>query len=347
MAPFASLIAPASVPVFCNAIRPKSWLSPDTGVCVCILARKSIKRDHLRLSFRRFWPALIGIRSRNAVRGRGQKSERVLCSSVDGQSATGDPSSSSDNTGGRSPFLKWVLVAVGVAAAGVAVYMKIRNGDFTNSVSEQGPVLQVSPDAASSFSIKLPGFSLSLGERTPGWVYFFLLMAAGFGLFVSEEAMNVWVGASLARCLSYSSREAFFSSLSANASYIISTVIWVYWGVCISDMVPFYAGKLASKSGNQVREKLGVSKEKYEKVTATVQRYGNLIGFVERFSVGVRNPTAFLAGVAMSIGFLLRENPVAALAGVAAVVGAWTVFPYGAAAVASVYFFLRRHFKSP
>jgi hypothetical protein len=25
------------------------------------------------------------------------------------------------------------------------------------------------------------------------WVYFFLLMAAGFGLFVSEEALNVWV----------------------------------------------------------------------------------------------------------------------------------------------------------
>ena len=25
------------------------------------------------------------------------------------------------------------------------------------------------------------------------WGYFWLLMAAGFGLFVSEEAMNVWV----------------------------------------------------------------------------------------------------------------------------------------------------------
>ena len=25
------------------------------------------------------------------------------------------------------------------------------------------------------------------------WVYFWLLMAAGFGLFISEEALNVWV----------------------------------------------------------------------------------------------------------------------------------------------------------
>ncbi|CAK9856217.1 unnamed protein product [Sphagnum jensenii] len=126
-------------------------------------------------------------------------------------------------------------------------------------------------------------------------------MAAGFGLFVSEEALNVWVrvsklvfsvttfliyfffflvsvqgpmylcdlglwrtsssitnhllwalqvGTSLGRCLTWDqTREVLVSSLSANASYITSTVLWVYWGVCISDMVPFYAGRIAAKSG--------------------------------------------------------------------------------------------------
>lgn len=106
-------------------------------------------------------------------------------------------------------------------------------------------------------------------------------MAAGFGLFVSEEALNVWVrvsklvfsvttfliyfffflvsvqgpmylcdlglwrtsssitnhllwalqvGTSLGRCLTWDqTREVLVSSLSANASYITSTVLWVYW----------------------------------------------------------------------------------------------------------------------
>lgn len=132
-------------------------------------------------------------------------------------------------------------------------------------------------------------------------------------------------------------------------------------------MVPFYAGKLAARSGDQLSQKLGVSKEKYEQVTGNVQRYGNLIGFVERFSIGVRNPTSFLAGVAgispakffagvcagglitlplqMSVGFALRERPVAALAGVAAVVGTWTVFPYAVAAILSLYYLVLRKLK--
>ncbi|MCO5608987.1 hypothetical protein L7F22_063207 [Adiantum nelumboides] len=139
-------------------------------------------------------------------------------------------------------------------------------------------------------------------------------------------------------------------------------MFWVYWGVCISDMIPFYAGHFAAqtKAGDTLRKKVGVSEEKLKRISQSVQRFGNLIGFVERFSLGVRNPTAFVAGamgvspdkfftgvclgalitmpLQMSVGCALREHPVKASAGVAAAVAAWTVLPYIAAAIASISF---------
>jgi membrane protein DedA with SNARE-associated domain len=47
--------------------------------------------------------------------------------------------------------------------------------------------------------------------------------------------------------------------------------------------------------------KLGIGKEKALSITQAVQKYGNLSGFVERFSVGMRNPTAFFAGALVSL----------------------------------------------
>ncbi|CAN5963680.1 unnamed protein product [Sphagnum jensenii] len=122
--------------------------------------------------------------------------------------------------------------------------------EASHLLAELSSTTSGSSEMAAKFHVNLLGTDFSLGERSPGWVYFFLLMAAGFGLFVSEEALNVWVGTSLGRCLTWDqTREVLVSSLSANASYITSTVLWVYWGVCISDMVPFYAGRIAAKSG--------------------------------------------------------------------------------------------------
>ncbi|CAM6117348.1 unnamed protein product [Calypogeia fissa] len=315
----------------------------------------------------------LHIRSQNNIpTQRRLASFRVCCNNLQGEPIAEDRLVEKE----QGPHLRWILLAAGVAAAAVLA-LKLNGGRLPNMGSsgqalalqaDQGLVPAVSSEGAARFNVKLPGLgNLSLGEVTPGWVYFMLLMAAGCGLFVSEEALNVWVGASLARLLTYGSKQELMSSLSANAPYIISTILWVYWGVCISDMVPFYAGKLASKTGDQLSQKLGVSKEKYEQVKANVQRYGNLIGFVERFSLGVRNPTSFLAGVAgispakffagvcvgglltlplqMSVGFVLRERPVAALAAVAAVVGTWTVFPYAIAGLASLYYLVLRKLK--
>lgn len=200
------------------------------------------------------------------------------------------------------PFLAMIAIALGIAA--LATIASILQQPILGSpsglqiLSEGSSSSAVAPVAA-GFTFKVFGFSVIIPQCAPGWIYFWLLMAAGCGLFISEEALNIWVGTSIARLLSLDGTwQSFAESFSRNAPYIISTVLWVYWGVCISDMIPFYLGKLFRKSGASadVTSRLGIGKEKATEITDVVQKYGNLIGFVERFSLGVRNPTAFLAG---------------------------------------------------
>ncbi|KAK3156209.1 hypothetical protein QOZ80_2AG0104270 [Eleusine coracana subsp. coracana] len=235
-------------------------------------------------------------------------------------------------------------------------------------------IIDAQSDAAAAtvgYTFYLFGKKVIIPEYTPGWVYFLLLMAAGFGLVISEEALNVWVGISLGRTLCFDGTwQSLVNSFSANASYIISTVLWIYWGVCISDMIPFFLGKLFRKTGvsADIGNKIGIGKEKVQSITRGVQKYGNLIGFVERFSIGVRNPTSFLAGalgisadcyfagvccgclftlpIQLAIGFALRERPLVALASVAAAVGICTMFPYAAAACTALFLYLRRRKSS-
>lgn len=268
-------------------------------------------------------------------------------------------------------FLAKVAVALGVAATVTAISIFMKQPSSVPSFSMPQIVDAYSQsDAATAtigYTFSLFGKKVIIPEYTPGWVYFWLLMAAGFGLFITEEALNVWVGISLSRTLCLDGTwQSLVNSFSMNASYIISTVLWVYWGVCISDMVPFYLGKLfrQTRASEDIYSKLGIGKEKALSVSRAVQKYGNLIGFVERFSIGVRNPTSFLAGavgvsadcyfagvccgclftlpIQLALGFLLRERPVVALASVAAAVGIWTVFPYAAAACTALFLYLRQ-----
>ncbi|KAF3329528.1 hypothetical protein FCM35_KLT04859 [Carex littledalei] len=268
-----------------------------------------------------------------------------------------------------SSFLAKLAVAIGVAATVtlVSVYMRQPSSSLTESPLSFPRFLDASSESPVGFTLTLFGKKIILPERTPGWVYFWLLMAAGCGLFISEEALNVWVGISLARSLSLDGTwQSLAKSFSANAPFIISTFLWVYWGVCISDMIPFYVGKLfrESKASENIYNKLGIGKEKVRSITSVVQKYGNLSGFIERFSLGARNPTAFLAGACgvsadcffagvccgglitlplqLAVGFLLRERPVVALASVAAFVGIWTSFPYLLAALTALFVYLRQ-----
>ncbi|XP_010241369.1 PREDICTED: uncharacterized protein LOC104585994 isoform X2 [Nelumbo nucifera] len=270
-------------------------------------------------------------------------------------------------------FLAKLAIALGIAATMTVISVGFKRPTLGSSLGfsslGDGSSALLPTAAPVGFTLNIFKWKVVLPEYAPGWIYFWLLMAAGFGLFISEEALNV--GISLARMLSLDGTwKSFAESFSRNAPYIISTVLWVYWGVCISDMVPFYFGKLFRQAGasDDVCSKLGIGKQKALSITRLVQRYGNLIGFVERFSLGVRNPTAFLAGalgispdcffagvccgglvtlpIQLSIGFLLRERPMVALAGVATAVGIWTVFPYAMAALTAMFLFLRRRYAN-
>ncbi|GMY33907.1 DedA family [Fagus crenata] len=274
-----------------------------------------------------------------------------------------------------SSFLAKVAIVLGIAATATVISICLKQPVLGSSLGIQflaeGSSSSGMAAAPVGFTFKAFGYKVLLPEFAPGWIYFWLLMAAGCGLFISEEALNIWVGITLARMLSLDGTwQSFAESFSRNAPYIISTVLWVYWGVCISDLIPFYLGKLFRQSGasDDVCSRLGIGNEKTLNITRMVQKHGNLTGFVERFSLGVRNPTAFLAGamgispecffagvccgglitlpLQLGIGFLLREHPVYALATVATAVGIWTVFPYAVAASTTLFLFLRRRYYS-
>ncbi|CAM8899745.1 unnamed protein product [Rhodiola kirilowii] len=269
-------------------------------------------------------------------------------------------------------FLIKLVLGLGMAVAFTFLSIPIK-------MPGQGPsfALHSLADASSSspshlgFAFQAFGYRVLLPEYAPGWLYFWLLMAAGCGLFISEEALNIWVGVSLSRLLLLDGTwQSFSTSFSRHAPYIVSTILWVYWGVCISDMVPFYLGKLfrQANASDEVYSKFGIGKDKVQKITEGVRKYGNLIGFVERFSIGMRNPTAFVAGalgisserffagvclgglvtlpIQLAIGFMLRERPMFAIATVATAVGIWTFFPYVVAASTALFLFVRNQIST-
>uniref|UniRef100_A0A0D9YNG3 Uncharacterized protein n=1 Tax=Oryza glumipatula TaxID=40148 RepID=A0A0D9YNG3_9ORYZ len=222
-------------------------------------------------------------------------------------------------------FLAKVALALGVAATATVISLFMRQPSSGPSFSLPQIVdASAPPDAAATI-----GYTFSLFGKK--------------------------VGISLARSLCLDGTwQSLANSFSMNASYIISTVLWVYW---------------QTRASEDISSKIGIGKEKALSISRAVQKYGNLIGFVERFSVGVRNPTGFLAGalgipedcyfagvccgclftlpIQLAVGFFLRERPVVALASVAAAVGMWTVFPYAAAACTALFFYLsRRNSKS-
>ncbi|TKW37638.1 hypothetical protein SEVIR_1G061101v4 [Setaria viridis] len=258
-------------------------------------------------------------RSAAAARGRIRSSRNLSClvSGTAKASVSGAETSSGgedvnaiigaveavESTTPGASFLAKVAIAIGIAAT-VTVISLVRKQPSSGPSFSLPQIVDASTqsDAAAAtlgYSFSAFGKKVIIPEYTPGWVYFCLLMAAGFGLLISEEALNVWAGISLSRTLSLDGTwQSLVNSFSANAPYIVSTVLWIYWGVCLSDMIPFFLGKLfrQTKASEGISSKIGIGKDKALSISRAVQKYGNLIGFVERFSIGVRNITAFLAG---------------------------------------------------
>ncbi|KAM4070626.1 hypothetical protein ACB094_12G179200 [Castanea mollissima] len=232
---------------------------------------------------------------------------------------------------GRGSFLAKVAIVLGIAATVTIISICLKWPVLGSSLGIQflaeGSSSSVMVAPPVGFTFKAFGYNVVLPEYAPGWIYFWLLMAAGCGLFISEEALNIWVGITLARMLTLDGTwHSFAESFSRNATYIISTILWVYWGVCISDLIPFYLGKLFRQSGasDDVCSR-GISPE--------------------CFFAGVCCGGLITLPLQLGIGFLLREHPVAALATVATAVGVWTVFPYAVAASTALFLILRRRYS--
>ncbi|CAE5977390.1 unnamed protein product [Arabidopsis arenosa] len=274
-------------------------------------------------------------------------------------------------SGNGVPFIAKLGLGLGLALIITVISVTLKGSGGGGSPFEEVKSLAKVSSSSEGFTFNAFGNRFMIPGNAPGWVYFWLLMAAGCGLFISEEALNIWVGITLARMLTLDGTwQSFAESFSRNAPYIVSTVSWVYWGVCLSDMIPFYLGKLFRQSGasDDVCSKLGIGKEKALSITQAVQKYGNLSGFVERFSLGMRNPTAFFAGalgispecffagvccgglitlpLQLVIGFLVRERPMFALATVATAVGIWTIFPYAVAASTALFIYIRSRYST-
>ncbi|GMN50324.1 hypothetical protein TIFTF001_019469 [Ficus carica] len=377
-----SRVSPMAVLTFGSSVfrlteMPRLYNRPPSRHSRCFNVRRRLVtgENGVKLAVRLFIPQTFRIRSHQQE--GAEENEAATSKEVAGEQDTisytvlGNEKITQTSSG--VSFLAKIAIAVGVAVTITLISVSVKRPILGSSLG-----VQFLPESSSSsvmapvgFTFKAFGYKVVLPEYAPGWIYFWLLMAAGFGLFISEEALNIWVGITLARMLSLDGTwQSFAESFSRNAGYIISTSLWVYWGVCISDLIPFYFGKLFRQSGasDDVCSKLGIGKERALSISRAVQKYGNLIGFVERFSLGVRNPTAFLAGasgvspdcffagvccgglitlpIQFGIGFLMRERPLFALATVATVVGIWTVFPYLLAASTALFLFMKRRYSS-
>ena len=122
----------------------------------------------------------------------------------------------------------------------------------------------------------------SVQDAHPIW-YLVLLMMAGTGLGVSEDALSVWVGGLWGR--------------GENPFPIEYYIVALYAGVVLSDTWTFILGRLAHDAvGERLKKKIFSDPRKADRAMAKIQKYGDNIGFVQRFSVGARLGIAFLSG---------------------------------------------------
>ncbi|KAK8959879.1 hypothetical protein KSP40_PGU011516 [Platanthera guangdongensis] len=128
-------------------------------------------------------------------------------------------------------FLAKLAIAFGIAVTITLGSVYLKWSSSGSSFSSPLCITSSSQSSATSvgFTFTFFGYKIQIPEFTPGWIYFWLLMAAGCGLFISEEALNIWVGITLARSLTLDgSWQSLTQSFSRRAPYIVSTVLWVY-----------------------------------------------------------------------------------------------------------------------
>lgn len=159
-------------------------------------------------------------------------------------------------------------------------------------------------------------------STTPPSAYFLSLVAAGFGVPISEDAMCIFAGTTLS---------------TLHASKRNTMILALYAGVVLSDIITFSIGKALGKGLLQpLSKKMGLQKErvnfcddqnleymnilkdeeeevcvipnpstrKRDRVLAKLEKAGDLAGFAIRFSVGFRAPMMLAAGFSNKISTL-------------------------------------------
>ena len=130
-------------------------------------------------------------------------------------------------------------------------------------------------------------------------VYFGLLILAGMGFPVSEDALGIWLGNLLAR--------------GDNPYPAFQYILAMYFGAVFSDVMAFGFGRLANRNlGSWVRDRLFRDPKKVDKALSVVRRYGTKAGFVQRFAIGARLPICFFSGYS---GLSVRHFATGAAAG--------------------------------
>jgi len=115
-------------------------------------------------------------------------------------------------------------------------------------------------------------------------MYFLYLLAAGFGIPVSEDALVVWVGAKLA----LNQFQSF--------TQVATVLAMVYAGVVLSDMITYFIGVLMTRGILSKFFPNWATSATASKAKRQVERWGSRIGMMQRFFLGFRGPLCLCAG---------------------------------------------------
>lgn len=118
----------------------------------------------------------------------------------------------------------------------------------------------------------------------PPYMYFLYLIAAGCGVPVSEDALVCWIGACLA-----------LKQFTVNKAVLV--LILTYLGVVLSDMITFYIGVLMERGLLRKLFPNFSESESAKKAKAKVQKWGQKVGFMQRFCIGFRAPLCLMSGL--------------------------------------------------
>lgn len=137
---------------------------------------------------------------------------------------------------------------------------------------------------------------------TPPMAYFLALLASGCGIPVSEDALCVFAGAMLGQQQEQQRR----------------LVLALYAGVVLSDFITFWIGRalrmgifqplankwILEKEGDEEQIAAAApNNNRQEKIHRVLQKWGNWVGFIIRFSIGTRGPLMLLTGFTNEVPF--------------------------------------------